>query len=37
MALSKEKQKILNELGFFPRLNKVINDINYINDINIDI
>jgi len=35
--IKKEKQKILNELGFFPRLNKVINDINDINDINIDI
>ena len=24
--IKKEKQKILNELGFFPRLNKIIND-----------
>jgi GR25 family glycosyltransferase involved in LPS biosynthesis/tetratricopeptide (TPR) repeat protein len=26
-VIKKEKQKILNELGFFPRLNKIINDI----------
>jgi hypothetical protein len=26
-VIKKEKQKILNELGFFPRLNKIISDI----------
>jgi len=26
-VIKKEKRKILNELGFFPRLNKIINDI----------
>jgi hypothetical protein len=25
--IKKEKQRIVNELGFFPRLNKIISDI----------
>jgi hypothetical protein len=25
----REKERIINELGFFPRLKKILNDINY--------